>query len=566
MIVYDFEVFMYNWLVVFKDLTNQTRTIIVDNKEELTEFYLENQNKIFVGYNNKDYDDYIFRAIMSGVDPYTMTVALFNCDNKYSLYKTFDIKQVPLISVDLMQDILGMSLKQGEGYMNLSVDECSVPFNLDRELTKEEIKEVIRYCCHDVDATEALLHVREQYVKSKLDIIKLFKLPINAISKTNAGLCALVLNATKKERNDELKYDIIPEIQINNPVYKQVLELYTSGDLDYTKTMNVDVCGVPHKFAYGGLHSARENFVYDGEMWNLDVTSYYPSMMIQYNFHSRNIKDPKVYENIYNERVTAKHSGDSSKANALKLILNTTYGAMKSEFNGLYDPKMANQVCITGQLLFLDLLEKLEPYITLVQTNTDGILVIPRNKEKVIDIVNEWQQRTRMSLKIDKCNKIWQKDVNNYIMLVEKDGSYKIKTKGAYVSQYYQKIRNNVRILDKAVVDYFVNGISPEDTINNETDIHLFQYITKSGKSYDNTVWLCGDVDIPVNNVNRVYSSKNTNHGTLIKLKNNGERRDSIANLPKHCVVDNNNELTINDIDKQWYIDEAKKRIDSFIG
>ena len=82
----------------------------------------------------------------------------------------------------------------------------------------------------------------------------------------------MVLNATKKERNDELKYDIIPEIQINNPVYKQVVELYTSGDLDYTKTMNVDVCGLLHKFAYGGLHSARENFVYDGEMWNLDVT------------------------------------------------------------------------------------------------------------------------------------------------------------------------------------------------------------------------------------------------------------------------------------------------------
>lgn len=91
--------------------------------------------------------------------------------------------------------------------------------------------------------------------------------------------------------------------------------------------------------------------------------------MIQYNFHSRNIKDPKVYENIYNERVKAKHAGDTSKANALKLVLNTTYGAMKSEFNGLYDPKMANQVCITGQLLFLDLLEKLEPYITLVQWN-----------------------------------------------------------------------------------------------------------------------------------------------------------------------------------------------------
>lgn len=39
---------------------------------------------------------------------------------------------------------------------------------------------------------------------------------------------------------------------------------------------------------------------------------------------------------------------------------NSTYGAMKDKFNPLYDPKQANNVCVTGQLLLLDLLEHLE--------------------------------------------------------------------------------------------------------------------------------------------------------------------------------------------------------------
>ena len=74
-------------------------------------------------------------------------------EEKYKAYKLLNIKQFPLISIDLMQDILGMSLKQGEGYMKLNVDECTIPFNIERPLTEEEIQEVVKYCCHDVDAT-----------------------------------------------------------------------------------------------------------------------------------------------------------------------------------------------------------------------------------------------------------------------------------------------------------------------------------------------------------------------------------------------------------------------------
>lgn len=571
MIVYDFEVFMFDWLVVFKNIATKQLDIVVNNPQHLKEFYEEHKNNIFVGYNNKAYDDIVLKGIISGVEPYTTSTTLMQIDNKYEAYKLLGIKNIPLISVDLMQDVLGMSLKQAEGYMGLDVDECTIPFNIERKLDEHELEEVIKYCCHDVNATEKLLEVRQGYVQSKLEIIKLFNLPITCLGSTNAQLCAQVLQAKRTEHDDELKYEMPDTIKIEKPEYREILSLYNVEQLDYTKTLNIDIAGVNHTLAYGGIHAARKNFYYTGEMWNIDVNSFYPSMMIRYNFLSRNCNGLDIFKQIYDDRITAKHAGDTGKANAYKLILNTTYGAMKSVYNALYDPKMANQVCITGQLLFVDLIEKLEPYMTLVQSNTDGILVIPKNKEKIKELLAEWEERTGMTTEIDICDAIYQKDVNNYIMVMKKGDKIKIKTKGAYVKQFESKdLRNTTRILDEAVVRYFLENKLPQDTINECDDLFMFQYITKTGHSYGNTVWEKEPNKlVAVNNVNRVYASKVDTHGNLLKIKEiNGLtiRTDSIANLPVHCIVDNKNELSINDIDKNWYIDIAWKRINDFKG
>ena len=40
---------------------------------------------------------------------------------------------------------------------------------------------------------------------------------------------------------------------------------------------------------------------------------------------------------------------------------------MGSEYNRLYDPLQCNQICITGQLYLIDLIEKLTPYAQLIQ-------------------------------------------------------------------------------------------------------------------------------------------------------------------------------------------------------
>lgn len=571
MYVFDCEVFKYNWLFVFKKVSTGEYTIILDDEDELRRFYEDNQKSLFIGFNNKSYDNIILKAILSKVDPAEVTRMIIGGKQRWLVQKALGIKDYKLISMDLMQDILGMSLKEAEGYMCMSIEESSVDFEIDRPLTKEEIEETIFYCKHDVDATEKLLEKRSGYMKSKLNLVKMFDLSSNNLEATNAKLCATVLQATRKSHDDELLYDLPEELILNKPEYKEVLKLYTEGPLDYTKKLKVNVAGVEHLFAYGGLHGALENFMYKGEMWQIDAASYYPTLMIQYNYMSRNLKDPSKFEEIYKDRIAAKKT-NKPKADALKLMINTAYGAMKSEYNDMYDAKMANQVCITGQLFLTDLIEKIEPYCKLVQSNTDGILIIPYDKDKIIEEVHKVEQRTRVNFEIDKCSGVWQKDVNNYIMSFE-DGH--VKTKGAYVTQYNDSnfnIRNTGKILDIAVVDYFVKGVHPIDTIMNCNDKYMFQLITKTGGSYTSTYWKTSSGDIKVNKVNRVYASKSDKLGNLYKTKTVEKndvktiRKDSIANLPEHCIVDNKDSISIHEIDKNWYVQVALKRIADFKG
>lgn len=566
MFVFDFEVFKYDWLVVFKDTSSHEYTVISNDNTRLKEFYNEFKNELYVGYNNIAYDNIIYRGILSDVDPGEINRLIFSSarNSRHSVNKALGIKNHKLNSVDLMQDILGMSLKEAEGYMNMSIEETSVPFDIDRKLTVEELAEVEKYCKHDVDATEKLLYMRLPYVKSKINLCKMFNLDATYMEKTNASLCAIILNAKRLSHDDELDYDLPNELILDK--YKDVLKLYTTGKLNYDEHLKVDIAGVNHILAYGGIHGAIKNFSYEGELWQIDAASYYPSLMLEYNYISRNLKDSSKYKEIYDTRIKAKNEKNKPVADSLKLVLNTAYGAMKSQYNELSDPKMANQVCVTGQLFLVDLIEKIEPYCKLVQSNTDGILVIPYDKENLKLELKKWEDRTRITLEIDPCSGVWQKDVNNYVMLFD-DGS--VKTKGGYVSQYNESsfnIRNNVKILDTAVVDYFTKGTLPEDTVATCNDINMFQIITNTGSTYDKTVWEVNGDDITVNKVNRVYATIDKTKGKLYKLKFANGRRDSIANLPDNCQLANDNEFDITLLDRQYYVDKSWQRIKDFKG
>ena len=306
---------------------------------------------------------------------------------------------------------------------------------------------------------------------------------------------------------------------------------------------------------------------------NYDVASYYPNLMIKCGYTSRNIPSPKVFEDVVAKRLEAKKSGDKTTANALKLVVNTTYGACLNQYNELYDPLMGRSVCITGQLFLLELARNLHkniPELRIVQINTDGIMVEfdDSHYEDVQEILKEWQERTGFELEEDEVSFIAQKDVNGYIE-VQPNGS--VKTKGGYLVRGIApagafNVNNNACIVATALKEYFVNGTPVEETINACDDIFQFQLIAKAGAKYREAYHLVDGEQVPVQKVNRVYATNDERYGKLFKVKAENDSTAKIEMLPEHCIIDNDNKLTIADVDKTFYIEMAKKRINDFLG
>jgi hypothetical protein len=555
----DFEVFSHDWLVVIADTDTKSEKVFINDEDGLFRYYKEHKKDIWVGYNSRHYDQYILKAIICGFTPQEINHwIIVKGEPGWKFFK--DFWKIQLFNYDVMTD-KNRSLKQLEGFQGHNIKESSVSFDIDRPLTDKEIQEVIKYCRHDVHETMFIFMENIEEFESHIELLKMFNLPLRHISKTKAQLAATILEAQqpKVPRDDEFEFSFPPTLQINK--YTEVLDFYKENR-DYNEVLKIDVAGVPHVFAWGGLHGARDNYIDTGYFINIDVASYYPALMIEYGYLSRNVKNPDKFREIRDRRLKYKAAKDKRQA-PLKIVINGTYGAMKDKYNGLYDPLMANNVCIGGQVLLLDLIEKLEPHCQLIQSNTDGLLIKLYSEDDfdlIDDICYEWEQRTRMELEFDTFVKVIQKDVNNYI-LVKEDGSY--KSKGAYVKKL-KKLDYDLPIINEAIVNYFIKGIDPEDTIINCTELIKFQKIVKISNKYDYARYGTRRMN---ERVFRVFASLDENDKELTKVKN--RVAEKIAYTPERCFIINDDvsKMTVvPKLDYQWYIDLAWKRIDDFYG
>ena len=485
MLFYDFEVFKHDWLVVIMDSDTQTETIIVNDEDKLIEFYNRHKSNIWIGYNSNGYDRYILKGILCDFSPQQVNHWIINQKNQGWEFSSL-FNQVQLYSYDTQISKL-KSLKQLEAYMGHDIRETTVPFDIDRKLTQSEIEDVIFYCRHDVQETIEVFMLQIEEFQSQLALINEFGLTINNVSKTKPQLSATILDAYQQQRDDEMDIQIIDTIKLNKYDY---VRTWYKNNRDYDKILETDIAGVPHIFAWGGLHGARNNYHEEGFFINMDVASMYPAIMIEYDFLSRNVANKDKYRHIRDTRLELKAKKDKRQA-PYKIVLNSTYGASKDKYNALYDPRQANNVCINGQLLLLDLIEKLEPYCELVQSNTDGILIKCDKKDFDIidDLAYEWEQRTGLILEFEFFKKVHQKDVNNYIIvpfgdLYDEKGKPRWKSKGAYVKKL-SPLDYDLPIVNKAVVDYFVKGVSAEETILACNKLIEFQKVTKISSKFE---------------------------------------------------------------------------------
>lgn len=563
MLFYDFEVFQEDWLVIIKDTETRTTHTIVNDEDNLRKIYEENKNNIWIGFNSRSYDQYILKGILLGLSPQKINehIIVYN-QGGWSFSNSFN--KIQFYNYDIMTDKF-KGLKQLEGFMGNDIRETTVNFNTNRKLTPEEIKEVIFYCNHDVEQTMHVFMNRKQEFESHMSLIKAFELPLSYINKTKAQLSAIILEAERvHDRDDEFDITIVDTLRLDK--YKHILEWYNNPlNRDYKKSLDINVAGVPHTFGWGGLHGAIPQYQGEGVFVNSDVGSFYPALMIEYDFLSRNVKHPEKYREIRDKRLEFKKAKDP-RQQPYKIVLNSTYGASKDQYNNLYDPLQANNVCINGQLLLLDLIEHVEANTSfkLIQSNTDGVMFKLNSADDIPvyeSICKEWEERSRMSLEHDIINKVVQKDVNNYIIVME-DG--KVKSKGAYVKKL-DKLDNDLPIVNKALMEYFINGVPVEVTINEAKYLIDFQKVVKVSSKYKYA--LHGDKKLN-EKILRVFASKNYSDKGVYKINSKG-KPEKIAGTPEHCFIENgdvNGKRISRKLDRSWYIDVAKKRIVDFVG
>ena len=596
------------------------------------------------GYNSENYDKILAHGMLTGkITTPEKAFEISNTiirsqDDNIPLFKTLtklginDYYECKILMYDLLGDGAFFSLKQLEGFLGMDIVESVVPFDLDRPLTDGEKKDVEKYNRADLYGTLERFKQRKNSFRTKMMLVKEFGLPVDYICKTNAKLTEAILLSQNKGVNTRLRRNFqlcdlpvnwdVPELKtIYNFFVEALRELevhkWDTKKCDKKKlSMDLDILGVIHTFALGGVHGGRKNYMCKPDekkkiVW-VDVSSLYPNILTKWDLLSRKVDKNgceafagmvqarmDIKKKLHDPSLTKEQKKELKDQSArYKLILNTTSGCMKDKFKKIYDPEYNTKMCMLGQLALMDLVFRLKnakrkpkpswavdsvkkktiignDYFILIQSNTDGIaleLLTPDAEDIIDEVCAGWERDWRFSLEKTVADNLYEKDVNNYVF---RDMGGSTKAKGAYVTKFSDNNeQNTLAILAKAVVNYFLDGKDVRETICNPDNLATdYQMIKKLGNMYDTPTWKSAKGDIIVQKVNRIFPSTNLLNGGLYKHKRSKDADilDKVEGTPEHVLIYNEDIRgkkigELDDIDYEWYVAEAQKRIYDFLG
>lgn len=578
-IILDFKIFKYDALLgaLIVDPGNEPICIQTWNKDAMRNFYESHSQDIWIGHNNLGYDNIILQTILKGKNPYKTSKDIVGGRRLTCT--------LPITSYDTMRGFY--SLKATELVVGKNISETPIDFDLDRNLTEDEKKQIESYNRDDLYQTYENFVAQYDEFALRLDIIKEFDLSLDLLNISDTKLAAIVLNSNPIEGIENMKVPTtLPKnIKLNN---QEVIDFYLNEDFRKEKSISIMLCGCEHKIASGGIHAALKKVHFDKALY-FDVSGYYNLIMLNYNLLPRTMpkESQELYKHMYHEQLHLKKINPRKRA-VYKIILLRVFGSMMNKHTDFYDPYHGSLVTIIGEIFLVDLLEKLEGKGICIQSNTDGIVFKPNDwnkKDEVIKIVEEWEERTGFVIKKEEINNLWQRDVNNYCF----DDNGTPVTKGESVNSY-GKNENPIwkqawnakepEIIAKGIVDYLLYDITPEETVEkNKRNLCMFQYACKT-MSYDYSQYEYttpnGDaVKIKLQNINRAFASNDTDHvGTVIKYKNsNGKLRHTrVQSLPGNVFIYNNDirepevvDSLMSKIDYQYYVDRIYERCGEFV-
>lgn len=394
-----------------------------------------------------------------------------------------------------------------------------------------------------------------------------------------AKYAEMVLKRSKKMDTEPTEEDLA-KVRQEIPLAQVEVKELKSGKKSYfytwkeSENLNVVINNHKYVFGTGGLHSSVESQAViagnDYLISDWDVNSYYPHLSIQNNVYPKHlgIQFCKTYLDMYEQRKTyAKNTPENL---SIKLALNATYGNSNNQYSPFYDPQYTMTITLNGQLSLCMLIEDILelPEASSVQSNTDGITMKIRKEDsdRADKIVKEWEAATKLEMERNDYSKMYIRDVNSYIAVYPNG---KTKLKGAYVHDLEHHKDKSSIVVQKSVAEFLSNGIKIEDFIKNHKDKFDFMLRTKIPKSMNLVLVDNFDNELKQQNVSRYYVSISEKAGTLIKImppiKDKIEdRRSNVCAGKKVKICNNINDFEW-DIDYDYYIQEAKKLIDSFV-
>jgi len=454
--------------------------------------FLHQPDSTFVGFNNKSFDDVIASAFCVGrTEPEIKRIANDVIENRlqpWAARRKYSLPDIGFDSIDLIEvapSFVGLKAYGARMHMPLLQD---MPIEHDEDIMPEQRKIVDSYCDNDLDTTEELLKRLDAQLLLRVQMSRQYGVDMRSKSDSQMAEQAFIKTLKLERRENKIPATITytpPAFLVfKDPALQALLERTSAHVFEMNQSTGhvilPDFLGkgiIPfgsgsYQLGVGGIHSTHDKSVChvagDGALFDIDVTSYYPSIILNCGLVPEGLGQPFLdeYRRIYNTRVAAKRAGDKVTMDTLRIALNGTFGKLASRWSVLYAPDLMLAVTLTGQFTLLMLIEKLEEVeAAILSANTDGIAIgCSREVFSLVEkTVAEFTELSGYNFEYTHYRALALKDVNNYFA-VKADRS--LKAKGIYAALNLSK-NVSAQVCSDAVGQWLANGVSFRETIQN---------------------------------------------------------------------------------------------------
>lgn len=469
--------------------------------------YLKAEDALMNGFNNLGFDYPIVHELINS--PYT-----FDAIKAYQLcqqiissgdhnlnhairYENRHVKQLDIWKMNHFDNANRRTSLKSLQFAMRSDSVEDLPFEVGKILTSEEIDTLIKYNIHDVTETEKFLEICLPAIQMRLDLIEsgVVKGDVLNYNDVKIGEQYLVNKIGRQKcysgpkprqtfRSEiHFKNIILPKIQFRSETCNNILDwfktivVYPTRKGGENPKLSTKFGGIDFVFGLGGVHASVESKVFKSDkdyvIKDVDVSGMYPAVAIANGFYPEHLGQDFLihYKQLQIDR--KQHKKGTTMNAVLKLAGNGVYGKSNDIYSCFYDPQYTFSVTVNGQLQALQLAERFIsiPKLQIIQANTDGITaLVPREHLWMFEFhKSDWQKETGLALEEVEYQKMWVRDVNNYVAL-KNDGTTKLK--GAYwypktLADYegYWNKDYSMMVVQKCAEAMLVHDMNPEAII-----------------------------------------------------------------------------------------------------